>query len=237
MSTYVLVHGAWHGAWCWHRIIARLEAAGHRVYAPDLAGLGRDQTPLNEVTLSRWADDITACIDAAATPVILVGHSRGGLILSEVAERRPDQIRCLVYLTAFLLPAGGTLNQVAATDTASQVGPNLVLSADALSVTVREEALADVFYNDCSTEDIALARTCLRAEPLAPLHTPLQITDAHFGRVPRVYIECLRDRAITIASQRAMQAALPCQTVHVLDSDHSPFFSAPDALAAILQTV
>jgi hypothetical protein len=81
---------------------------------------------------------------------------------------------------------------------------------------------------------VALARLCIQPEPTVPLATPVKLTDANFGRVPRVYVECLRDRAGPISLQRKMQAASPCQRVLALDTDHSPFLSRPDELAALL---
>jgi hypothetical protein len=74
----------------------------------------------------------------------------------------------------------------------------------------------------------------LKPEPLAPLATPTRISAARFGGVPRMYVECTGDRAITHAAQRKMQAALPCRERITLDTDHSPFFSCPDELAGVL---
>lgn len=234
MSTFVLIHGSWHGAWCWYRIIPRLRAAGHTVIAPDLAGLGADKTPLSEVTLDRWRDDAVRAIDSAAEPVILVGHSRGGLIISAAAEARPERIRCLVYLTAFLLRDGEALFSVSTLDPASALTGNLQISADGVSATVRDAVIDEAFYAGCPAEDIALARTLLQPEPLAPLGTPLHVTDDRFGGIPRVYIECLEDRAISPDAQRRFYTETPCHSVISLQTDHSPFFSAPDELAARL---
>ena len=71
MTTYVLVHGAWHGGWCWHRIVAGLEHASHRAIAPDLKSLGRDRTPPGEITLATWTDQIAALVQAQPEPVVL----------------------------------------------------------------------------------------------------------------------------------------------------------------------
>ena len=87
MSTYVLVHGAWHGAWCWHKIVARLEARGHTVVAPDMPGHGMDRTPIEQVTLEDIAARLTSIIDAQDEPVVLVGHSYGGTMISQAAVR------------------------------------------------------------------------------------------------------------------------------------------------------
>ena len=154
MSTYVLVHGAWHGAWCWYKVASRLRRAGHTVIAPDLAGLGKDKTPIAEVSLERWTEDICEIVDAASEPVILVGHSRGGIVISQVAERRPDKLAVLVYLAAFLLRDGETLLQVAQIDGTSLVLPNLLVASDGTYSTVREDALKEVFYGECPDEDL-----------------------------------------------------------------------------------
>jgi pimeloyl-ACP methyl ester carboxylesterase len=235
MSTYVLIHGAWHGGWCWHRIVERLERAGHNVLAPDLLGLGIDPTPPNRVSLDRWTTQITALIEDATEPVVLAGHSRGGIVLSAVAERIPERIRVLAYVTAFLLEDGVSLQDSAAVrDPQSLVPPAMIIAPDHLSVTLRPDAVREAFYGRCSDDDIALAVSLLKPEPLAPLATPTRVSAERFGSVPRVYVECTADRAITHAAQRHMQAALPCRERITLDTDHSPFFSRPDELAAAL---
>lgn len=234
MSTFVLVHGAWHGAWCWYRIVPRLTRAGHTVLAPDLPGLGRDRTPIADVSLDRWADDIGAIVQAAGEPVVLVGHSRGGIVISEVAERLPDRIARLVYVTAFLLRDGETLAAIAATAASSRIVPAVLMTPDQLAMTVPDSAVRDGFYGQCSDEDLALARMMLVPEPVAPSLTPVHVTPEHFDRVPRNYIECVRDQAIPIELQRRMARDSACPVAASLDTDHSPFFSAPDALTFAL---
>jgi len=234
MSTYLLIHGAWHGGWCWYKVVPRLERLGHKVIAPDLPSLGNDKTPVNRVSLALWREFVSAIIDAQTEPVILVGHSRGGIVISDVAEQRPDRIRTLVYLTAFLAQNGECLFDLAQQAHQSLVPPNMVMSEDKSSSTVRPDAIRDAFYGECSDDDVSLARLCLQPEPTLPLATPLEITPARFGCVPRVYVECLRDKAIVPSLQRQMYTALPCQQVLTLDTDHSPFFSRPDELTALL---
>jgi pimeloyl-ACP methyl ester carboxylesterase len=234
MTTYVLVHGAWHGGWCWHRIVAQLQRAGHRAIAPDLKSLGRDRTSPGEITLATWTDQIAALVQSLPEPVVLVGHSRAGIILSEVAERIPDRMRALVYVTAFLLENGRSLQDAVGEMPDSLVGGAMEMAEDHLSVSVREDAVHDGFYGQCSDADVILAKSLLVPEPLAPLATPLRISAARFGSVPRIYIECSEDRAITHAGQRRMQAALPCRTRITLASDHSPFFSHAEELTAAL---
>ena len=235
MTTYILVHGAWHGAWCWHRIVARLRQASHQVIAPDLLSLGRDFTPTRSVTLASWTQQIVALVQAAPEPVVLVGHSRGGIVLSEVAEHIPERIRALVYVSAFLLENGRTLRDVAAEDSESLVVPAAMIFDDEHQrVSMREEVVREVFYGQCSNEQVVLAQSLLRPEPLAPLATPVRTSAARFGSVPRIYVECTLDRVITHGAQRRMQAALPCRERITLATDHSPFFSRTEELASVL---
>jgi pimeloyl-ACP methyl ester carboxylesterase len=237
MSTFVLVHGAWHGGWCWYKVVPRLEKAGHTVLAPDLPSLGRDTTPLAGVSLDSWADFVCQILDAAHEPVILVGHSRGGIVISQAAERRPGKVKTLVYVSAFLVRNGETLLQVMREDDDLPLRQNLVTSADRESSTVKPEALQRLLYGQCADEDVALARLLLRPEALPPSATPLCLTEGNYGRLPRVYIECLGDQAIPPALQKRMYTASPCQRVISLDTDHSPFFSSPEELVAQLLTL
>ena len=234
MATFVLVSGAWHAAWCWQRVTPLLDAGGHRVVAPDLVGMTDDGIDPASVTLAMWADQVAAVIADQDEPVVLVGHSRGGTVISEVAERVPERIARLVYLAAFLLPAGVRLIDVAARADPAPPADTIVVAADGLTTTVRPELVGPVFYSTTEPDWTTRATAQLRSEPMAGLATPLAVTAERFGRVPRAYVECLRDRAVPIALQRAMQADLPCDPVIALDTDHSPFFSAPDALAAAL---
>jgi pimeloyl-ACP methyl ester carboxylesterase len=176
-------------------------------------------------------------IDAQAEPVVLVGHSMGGAIITQAAEQRPDKIRTLVYLAAFLLRDGESLLQIARGDPQAQVLPNLVFAEDQSYATVREEVLKALFYGDCSAEDIALAKALLVPQSMAPLATPVHTTPQNFGRIPRVYIECLQDKAIAPSVQKKMYTALPCQKVIAMDTSHSPFFSAPEELVSHLTSL
>jgi len=234
VSTFVLVHGAWHGAWCWYKVVPALNRAGHTVLAPDLPSLGRDRTPIADVSLDRWADSVCRLIEAAGEPVILVGHSRGGIVISEVAERLPARIARLVYLTAFLLRDGETLLEVAQSADSSLVVPNMVVAGDGTSMTVRDDAVADAFYGQCPPEDVALARMLLVPEAVAPNATAVRVTPSRFGRVPKAYIECLRDQAIPVELQRQMASNSECRIAASLDTDHSSFLSMPRELVACL---
>ena len=234
MATYILVHGAWHGGWCWYRVANGLRRASHRVLAPDLMSLGVDRTPPGGITLDTWTGQIAALAASQPDPVILVGHSRGGIVLSAVAERIPEHVRTLVYVTAFLLEDGRSLQDAADTDPESLVGRSIVVAEDHKSASIRAGAAREAFYGLCSDADVALAESLLVPEPLAPLVTPVHVTAARFGSVPRIYVECSNDRAITLGAQRRMQQALPCRERITLDADHSPFLSRVDPLTDLL---
>lgn len=235
MSTYVLVHGSWHGAWCWDKLRPMLEKAGHAVVTPELPGHGKDTTPVREITAQSYVDCVGAALQMQKEPVILVGHSMAGLVISMVAEQFPDRIKSLVYLAAYLIPDGQSALQQVQTDTEGLITPNLIMSEDGSYATLREDAIPAIFYHDCSQEDVAWARSRLVGpHPSLPLVTPIHVTEENFGRIPRVYITCLQDKALVPAVQRKMYTALPCDRVFSLDTSHSPFLSAPEELAGLL---
>jgi pimeloyl-ACP methyl ester carboxylesterase len=236
-QTFVLVHGSWHGGWCWSKLAPLLERQGHLVETPDLPGRGADQTPASALTLKDYVVRVGGIVAAQSGPVVLVGHSMGGVVITQLAEEMPDRVQALVYLAAFLPKNGQTLIELAQQDTDSQLGPNLVIREDQGDHIVRQEVVHEIFYHDCGDDDSARAIARLVPESLAPVMTPVQTTDQRFGSVPRFYITALRDRAISPAQQRRMYTAMPCREVIALDTGHSPFLSAPDALAAHLQEI
>jgi pimeloyl-ACP methyl ester carboxylesterase len=232
--TFVLIAGAWHGAWCWDRVAPLLEAQGHRVHTPELPGTGASGTNPAHASLDGWARLIAELILTRDQPVTLVGHSRGGAVISRVAEMAGQNLDRLVYLAAYLLPAGGSVAAAARADRESLIPANMIAAESGVTCTLRPDIIRDAFYGDCDDDTFAFARDRLSPEPLKPLATSLRITEAGFGRVPRAYIECTRDRTIGLAAQRWMQAGWPCDPVFTLESDHSPFLSHPGELAEML---
>jgi pimeloyl-ACP methyl ester carboxylesterase len=229
LSRFVLVHGSWHGAWVWDRVAPLLAEAGHHVEAPDLPGRGEDPRPPESITLDDHVHQVLSVLGTAEPPAILVGHSFGGFVISHVAERAPDQVERLVYLAAFLLPAGESVLETARS--VPPIVPHLEVREDVGLVAVLPEAARETFYQDCSLEDANMATARLVPEALAPRREPASVTEERFGRVPRVYVETMEDRGLQIGLQRRMQAALPCREVISLDSGHSPFLSMPGKLA------
>jgi pimeloyl-ACP methyl ester carboxylesterase len=233
-AHFVFVHGSFHGAWCWYKIVAALEAAGHRATAIDLPSAGIDPTPAAGVDLLAQADAVIALLDQLAEPVILVGHSAGGPVISTVAEARPGKIAKLVYLSAYLLENGKSIASMLPQDPDSLVLPHLVPTAGSLFIDL--DGARDVFYGTSDDAEVALARSLLKPIGLLTASVPLAIGPA-FAGVRRFYVSCLRDRAVTPAFQRVMYTALPCERVFTIRSDHSPFFSRPAELLRILERI
>jgi pimeloyl-ACP methyl ester carboxylesterase len=231
MATFVLVHGAWHGAWCWFKVIPLLEQTGHTVVAVDLPSHGIDRTPIRDVSLESYAEFVCRVLDACREQVILVGHSMGGAVISRSAELRPARIEKLVYLAAFLLPNGRTILEATPPDARAQTMASLVINEDGSAASLKAESVRHMFYADCEDSDVALARTLLVPQAMAVSVTPLSASDENWGRVPRFYIECARDNAIPIEAQRAMSSTLPCRRVITMETSHSPFLSSPGELS------
>jgi pimeloyl-ACP methyl ester carboxylesterase len=114
MSTFVLVHGAWHGAWCWNRVRRALQAQGHEVFTPTLTGLAeRSHLLSRDVDLATHIDDVANVLQwEDLSDVVLCGHSYGGCVISGVADHAPERLSALVYLDAFVLQDGQSLFDV-----------------------------------------------------------------------------------------------------------------------------
>ncbi|MCF6326609.1 MAG: alpha/beta fold hydrolase [Devosiaceae bacterium] len=237
MSTFLLIHGGWHAGWCWDKVKPLLEAQGHTVMAPDLPGHGSDNTPLHEVTMEKYARATVDFASSASEPVIVVGHSMTGLSNSQAVEYAPEKFKAQVFMAAFLLSNGQCLMDQAQPDQENLVLRNLTFSDDQSSMTFNEDALKAALYGECTDEDIEWARGKLEAQASAPFATPVQLTDEKWGSVPRYYVECLRDWAITPKSQKAMYEANPCEKVFTIDTDHSPFMSRPAELVKHLVSI
>jgi pimeloyl-ACP methyl ester carboxylesterase len=238
MATFLMIHGAWHDGHAFDPLRAGLEARGHILLAPTLPGIGGDDAALAAVTLAGWADFVADGARRQAAPVILCGHSRGGIVISEAAERAPEAIAALVYISAFLIPSGRMLNElVAEAPRIPEFDAGLSPVANGAALAISPAGALATFYNRAPAAAARAACARLTPEPLAPFGTPLALTPALYGRVPRHYIECTEDRAIPLAQQRAMQAALPCASVTTLESDHSPFLTCPGPLVEALDHI
>ncbi len=234
MKTFILIHGSWHGSWNWHRVIPILEKQGHKAIAIDLPGMGRDKTPISEVKMQSTVEKICKLIDSMEGKVILVGHSKNGIMISQAAECRPDKIEKLVYLAAYLIPNGKTQREYSVQDTGGVLKPYITMDEKLNAHTLQPEIFKEGLYEDCDDTITQLAKLLLSYEPVESGITPLSLTDDNYGRIPRVYIECTEDKAVTPFMQRKMYKETYCQKVYSMQTSHSPFFSKPEELADIL---
>jgi pimeloyl-ACP methyl ester carboxylesterase len=239
MASFILIHGSWHGGWCFDDVKALLEAQGHEVIAPDLPGMGGDEATLAAVTLESWtAFTAELCRKASQKPVVLAGHSRGGLIISQAAEIAHEAIDRLVYICAMMLPSGMSRSEFKQTEETNPAFDQLIeLVANGHGSKIVGPNPGAVFAQRSPPEKVRDAMQRLVTEPHGPRSARLHLTSEKWGSIPRTYIECIHDLTIPISSQRKMLALLPGAAVVTLDADHSPFLSRPFELAVALLAV
>lgn len=181
---------------------------------------------------------VAEILDGLSEPAVLVGHSLGGAVVSQVCENRPEKVGKAVYLCAFLLRTGESVwrHEWPALPAASVLSkPNLSMDEKKRTLDIDPAIIPEGFYNGCSPDDIAAAKARWRPEPLGPMLTALSLTETRFARVPRAYIACELDRVIPPAAQELMCRRTPCEVIAKLDSGHSPFLSHPEDVATVLE--
>jgi pimeloyl-ACP methyl ester carboxylesterase len=236
MTRYVLVHGAFAGAWCWEPVAAELRRRGHTVRVPDLPGSGADRTPVEQVTLEAYARRVCEELAADPEPAVLVGHSMGGVVITQAAADCPDRVDRLVYVAAFLPGDGDSLKALTELPEGAGDGVqnNMTVAGDPPVATMSRDAAREVFYGSCDDEQAAWALAHLGAQPVLPFVTPVSL-DGGSADLPRTYVLCTADRAIPPALQRRMIRERPCAEVVELDVDHSPWLSATLPLVDALE--
>ncbi|MCF2502029.1 alpha/beta fold hydrolase [Dyadobacter sp. CY107] len=239
-DTYILVHGAWHGAWCWDKVIPLLQASGHQAIALDLPGHGNDTRLQSDVTLGNYVEAVAALANGQKGKVILVGHSMAGMVISQAAEWLGERkVSSLIYLDAFLPKDGDSLFSLVDA-TLKQFPPNtsgnptlvegIIISEDYKTNTVNPEMAEWLFYHDCSQEDKTFALARISSEPVAPLATPVHVTEHVYGVIPKYFILCTEGKDM---DKTFLSTNVPCKKVFKLGSGHSPFFSMPEKLADV----
>jgi pimeloyl-ACP methyl ester carboxylesterase len=240
MARIVLVHGAFGSSANWERVVPALRDAGHAVEALDLPGPESDGTPVAQVTLDRYAAHVC---DALATgpPAVLVGHSMGGVVVTQAAARCPRQIARLVYVAAFIPGDGQSLLDLTQLPEGAgdQVQANLVVEGDPPVGVMPASAARQALFATCDDEQAQWGIALLRPQPVAPFAQPVELSHGGeaFAQLPRAYVMCLQDRAVMPALQRRMLAAAGCDPVIELDTDHCPWASRPDELATALNQI
>lgn len=240
MAGFLLIHGAMHGGWCFDAVADILRGKGHAVVAPDLPGMGGDAAALGAVTVASWTDFALGELRALRreigdAPLVLAGHSRGGINVSAAAEADPSAMDALVYICALMVPDGMSGHSVRAILPRDEAMERLIAERSGDATTLFDLETGVQLFAQRSPRDLAeAAMRRLVAEPMGPLATTLTLTPERWGSLPRTYVECLHDRTITVAQQRRIVELSPGTRVVTLDSDHSPFLCTPDALADAL---
>jgi pimeloyl-ACP methyl ester carboxylesterase len=230
LDAIVLIHGASHGGSCWCDLSPLLRNMGYRVATPDLPGLGTDETPIREVTLQSYIDRTVETVKAAGESVLLLGHSMGGAVVCAATEAICERVGRLVILAGLVPQDGDTME-----DITRQYFPAFPAEPAADGALDFDPSVSSaVFYNTCSPETAQRAVTLLRRQAHAPFKAPVRLTAARFGEVPKTYVVCTRDQAIPVGAQNSFCARTPGMKRRVIDTDHSPFYSDPKALAAII---
>ena len=236
MARFVLVHGAFSGGWIWEPVATRLAAGGHIVDALDLPGSGEDNTPATGVTLDACVKRVCATLQKSSEPTFLVGHSMGGVIVTQAASECPDNIAALVYVAAFAPQDGQSLLDLTRLPEGSgdQVQGNIIIAGDPPVATLPVAAARDALYGSCPDDVAAWAIARHRPQAVATFATPVSILSEALHDIPRYYVLCLRDQAIPPALQRRMTREIECGEIVELDTDHTPHLSMPDQLADTL---
>jgi pimeloyl-ACP methyl ester carboxylesterase len=219
-KTVVLVHGAWHGAWCWEKVTPLLDDAGIDHVAVELP-------------FTSFEDDVATtrkAIDDVAGPVVLCGHSYGGAVIT-AAGHQPNVER-LVYLAAFACDEDESPASTApdAEVPSTKLDSVLIISEEDGVIALELAETAAVFFHDCAPEDVEAALDRLRPMQLSCLSTP--VGPPAWKANPSTYVVCTEDRGVHPELQRVM--ANRCTESVDFPTAHSPFLNRPDLVAGLL---
>ena len=238
----VLIHGAWQGSWAFDAWRPLLQAAGWQAHAVDLPGNGAHAE--GQADLAGYTRHVLQHMERLDAPAVVLGHSGGGITASQVAEATPERVAALVYLAGMMLPSGcsygALVAQCRAADTGfTYQGVDAHLKWDAVrqSSRVPADAAQQLFLHDCDPSAAAQAAARLTSQPESGRAMVNQLSAQRFGRVPRVYVECLHDRSVTLPLQRRMQALTPGAQRISLACGHVPQLACPSTLTEVLLPV
>lgn len=233
MANFLLIHGAWQGKWIWSAVSAELTMRGHEVHAIDLPGSGEDTTPVGEVTLERYADAIRQAIVSIGKRVTLVGHSLGGIAVAAAAEKNAQDVARIIYLGGYVPGDGESIDSLSdvVLDKEAVV---LDMQGDDQIVDTQVDTRVTRFMHDAPHAIATWAAPQFRAQAVAPIVSPVQLTEERYGKLPKSYVICTDDRMLDPVLQRVMAARAGCTRVKEIDSGHSPFLSRPTETAETL---
>jgi pimeloyl-ACP methyl ester carboxylesterase len=231
----VLVHGAFENAQVWGHVTAKLQADGYKVVAVDLPGRPGAPMAPDKVSLDLYRDTVVTAMEKFYRPVILVGHSFGGIVIADAAEKDPAKVKTLVFVAAYLPQDGDSLVSMANKDADAKIGPHLQIQKDKGIASIDYSARADLFANGAPDALRKAIPDLILDEPLAPLATPVHVTAARFGRVDKVYVHTAIDQVISPSFQAQMVAHTPVRSEYTLQTGHTPFLTDPDGLASAIE--
>ncbi len=233
----VLVHGAWAASWVWDSILPDLQKAGLEVYAPTLPGQ-QDGLDPESISLQVYVEFIGEILSGIEQPAVLVGHSGGGMVISQLAEAWPERVDKLVYVGGMMLPSGTNYSEfcVQVLGPGSVVGASRVMKLDASgkNSVLETDELKQIFYN-CTPDELAeQAIQKLQPQPLGGLYLLNELSEANFGSVEKHYVRLGLDNTVLPALQDEMVRLTPVRQVHRLQTDHVPQLSMPEQLTDLL---
>lgn len=234
MATFVLVHGAWHGGWCWQRLTPLLGAAGHEIYTPTLTGLGERAHLLSPaIDLDTHTQDVVGVLEGEALrEVILVGHSYGGMVITAVAERVAARLKHLVYLDAFVPQDGQCLLDFLPEQARVQTLARARAEGDGWRLPPQQEEHP---FGVTDPADADWLRGKLSAHPIKTFEQPVKLTSSVAATVPRTFINCTATRWFTSFAERARSE--PGWRYCELPTGHDAMISSPGELADLLLEV
>ena len=228
--NFVLVHGAWHGGWCWRDVAAVLRTAGHQVFTPTMTGLGERAHLLNaQVGLSTFIDDIAAVIlSEELDNVVLVGHSFGGHVINGVADRMPQLLRQLIYLDGLVVQHGQSALSIM--PPAVQAERARTMDAEGLRMTIPSPDQ----FGLSDPAQLAWVMRQLTPHPLKGYTEPLQLQHPLGNGLPKTYIAVTDPWYAPLAELRQWVRSQPDWDWRELAACHNAMVSAPLALASLL---
>lgn len=243
IENIVLVHGSFHNGSCWDLLIPELEKLGFKVSPITLPGHEHKNKPSFTVNLKKYADHVLHTIQKLKTPVILLGHSMGGAVISMVAEQYPNLVKQLIFLSAIVPRKQDTmvkLSKAIPRKEKSLFDKALRLSIKSLincRISVKLELAKKAFYSEQNpTRQQALMEKTVD-QPIRPFYSKISWTDERLGMVKKCYIECDSDKALPIEHQRIHQKNMIFSNIITLKSDHSPFYLIPAQLAQTIKEI
>ncbi|XP_073019671.1 LOW QUALITY PROTEIN: methylesterase 17-like [Primulina eburnea] len=250
-AHFVLIHGIGGGAWCWYKIKCVMENSGHRVTCLDLTSAGIDQTDPNTVlSFQDYNRPLVEFLQSLedGQQVILVGHSAGGLSVSEAIHKFGRKIKAAVFVGATMLKCGFAsdedvkdgvpdVSEFGELDEVYDLWFGLGQDHPPTSVMVKKQLQRKLIYHMSPQEDSCLAAMLLKPGPIQALQSATFTETEDSDKVPRIYIKTSRDRILRSYQQNAMIKKWQPSKVYTLESDHSPFFSAPLRLIELLVKV